>query len=189
MRLWRGRGGPRRGTIVRFDESVLPMHIPKWLIATAGLLFVVLIAGVAFFIGRETSRRPAAIAAAAALQEPSPVREPSSVQGPTPVRDSGPEEPNLPPAEASALTPIITPSVSMRASSNAATWSASVPTPAADSSQATAEARARVAAYFKQMEAIGSGGTIGDQQEFGTSVVNAAASGDFSGIDDLVRAA
>jgi len=39
------------------------------------------------------------------------------------------------------------------------------------------------------METIRSGGTIGDQQEFATTVVNAAASGDFSGIDDLVRAA
>jgi len=46
-----------------------------------------------------------------------------------------------------------------------------------------------VAAYFTQMEAIRSGGTIGDQQEFATTVVNAAVSGDFSGIDDLVRAA
>ena len=36
------------------------MHIPKWLIATAGLLFVVLIASVAFFIGRETSQPPEA---------------------------------------------------------------------------------------------------------------------------------
>ena len=43
------------------------MHIPKWLIATAGLLFVVLIAAVAFFIGRETSQPPEAPIAVSAL--------------------------------------------------------------------------------------------------------------------------
>jgi fatty acid/phospholipid biosynthesis enzyme len=39
------------------------------------------------------------------------------------------------------------------------------------------------------MEAIQSGGSVGDPQEFATTVVNAAVSGNFSGIDDLVRAA
>jgi hypothetical protein len=155
------------------------MHIPKWLIATAGLLFVVLIAAVAFVIGRETSRPPAAaIAASAVPQEQSA------------VRDSAPVERKLPLAEASgAMTSIVGAIASGTAQSNAATSSASTSGHAADNSQATVEARARVAAYFKQMEAIRSGGTIRDQQEFATTVVNAAVNGDFSGIDDLVRAA
>ena len=46
-----------------------------------------------------------------------------------------------------------------------------------------------MAAYFQQIEAIQSGGAVSDQQEFATTVVNAAVSGDFSVIDDLVRAA
>ena len=155
------------------------MHIPKWLIATAGLLFVVLIAAIAFFIGRETSRPPAAAIAASAV--------PQEVSA---VRDSAPEEPKLPLAEASAaITSIITAPVSGTASSNATPSSASASGAAADNSQATAEARARVAAYFTQMAAIQSGGTIGDQEEFAKTIVNAAASGDFSGIDDLVRSA
>ena len=61
--------------------------------------------------------------------------------------------------------------------------------PPADNSQATAEARARVADYFKQMDAIQLDGTAGDSQELANTVVNAAASGDFSSIDDLVRSA
>jgi len=154
------------------------MYIPKWLIATAGLLLVVLIAAVAFFIGRETSRPSAAAVVSSAPQELSA------------VRDSAPEEPQLPPTEASgAITSIITPSVSGTASSHATTSSASASGPGADTLRPTAEVRARVAAYFQQIEAIQSGGTVGDQQEFATTVVNAAVSGDFSVIDDLVRAA
>jgi len=155
------------------------MHIPKWLIAAAGLLFVVLIAAIAFFIGRETSRPPAAAIAASA-----PPQELAA------ARASAPEEPRLPPAAAGGTIPSsITASVNGTASSNAIPPSASALGPAADNSQATAEVRARVAAYFKQMEAIQSGGTAGDQQEFATTIINAAAGGDFSGIDDLVRAA
>jgi Arc/MetJ-type ribon-helix-helix transcriptional regulator len=45
-----------------------------------------------------------------------------------------------------------------------------------------------VAAYFKQMDAIQSGGS-GDPQAFATTVAEAAASGDFSGMDDLIRSA
>ena len=66
---------------------------------------------------------------------------------------------------------------------------ASAPAAAVDTSQVTAESRARVSAYFKQMEGLQSGGPGGDQEAFATAVVQGAASGDFSGIDDLVRAA
>ena len=139
------------------------MHVPKWLIAAAGLLVVVLIAAIAFFVGRETSRPPAAvIAASPTSHEPAAAKEPA------------PEDPKLPPAETNAAIPAVTP----------ATESATPP-----DNQAPNDARARVAAYFKQMDAIQSGGTAGDSQEFANTVVNAAASGDFSGIDDLVRAA
>ena len=160
------------------------MHIPKWLIATAGLSFVVLIAAVAFFIGRDASRPPAAPTAAAASASPVPQELPA-------VRDPAPPEgaPKPPLAEArGAVTPIITPPLSGTAPSNPTTPSASAPGPTPDNSQA-AETRARVAAYFKQMEAIRSGGTSGDPQEFATTLLNAAANGDFSAIDDLVRAA
>ena len=151
------------------------MHIPKWLIATAGLLFVVLIASVAFFIGRETSQPPEA---------------PIAVSAPAP-------EPNAPVAEASgAMTSPIAASTSSIATTDAppSTASASLsrtttPATAVDTSQVTAEARARVSAYFKQMEALQSGGTGGDPEAFANTVLQAAASGDFSGIDDLVRAA
>ena len=51
------------------------MHIPKWLIATAGLLLVVLIASVAFFIGRETSQPPEAPIADSALGRSHPPSE------------------------------------------------------------------------------------------------------------------
>jgi hypothetical protein len=169
--------------MVRVNET--PMHIPKWLIATAGLSFVVLIAAVAFFIGRDASRPPAA-PTAAAVESASPVPQELSA-----VRDPAPPEgaPQPPLAETSgAITPIIAPPVSGTAPTNATTPGASAPDPTPDNSQAT-DARARVAAYFKQMEAIRSGGTIGDPQEFATTLVNAAANGDVSGIDDLVRAA
>jgi len=135
------------------------MHIPKWLIATAGFVLVMLIGAVAFFIGSETSR-PTAVA-------------------------SAPEEAKLPPAEAGGAAA----SSSATPSSVATPSSASTPGPAAESSQTTPEARARVAAYFKQMEAIQSAGQTGDPQEFASTVVNAAGNGDFSAIDDLVRAA
>jgi hypothetical protein len=49
------------------------MHIPKWLIATAGLLFLGLIAAVAFFLGRETSQPPEAPIAVSALAQDHPV--------------------------------------------------------------------------------------------------------------------
>jgi len=150
------------------------VHIPKWLIATAGFVFVVLIAAIAFFIGRETSRPLAAIAASAVPHE-------LSAPG-----DSASEAPKLPLAEASGA---MTSTITALAGGTATTPSASASGPAAVNSPSTAEARTRVAAYFTQMEAIRSGGTIGDQQEFATTVVNAAVSGDFSGIDDLVRAA
>ena len=162
------------------------MHIPKWLIATAGLLFVVLIASVAFFIGRQSSQPPeASIAVSALAQEPPSVRDPAP-------------EPRAPVTEASggAMTSPIAASTSGTAATETptSTASASLPStsaPAAgvDTSQATAEARARVSAYFKQMEALQSGGPIGDQEAFATTVLQGATSGDFSGIDDLVRAA
>ena len=158
------------------------MHIPKWLIATAGLFVVGLIAALAFFIGRETSRPPAAAAAAS-----------SAALEPSAARASAPEVPRLPPAEAAdGSTPIVPAPASGTVSSSATPSRASatsMPGPLVDGSQATAEARGRVAAYFEQMDAIQSGGSVGDQQEFATTLVNGAASGDFSGIDDLVRAA
>jgi hypothetical protein len=147
------------------------MHIPKWLIATAALLAVVLIAALAFFIGRDTSRPPAAATAASpAPQEPPAASDPAPAPAPAVPDDLKP-----PPAETSA------------AMASRSAIPSSAPAPAPDPS-ATAEARARVAAYFNQMEAIQSGGS-GDQQEFAAKVVNAAAGGDFSGIDDLVRQA
>jgi hypothetical protein len=159
------------------------MHIPKWLIATAGLLFVVLIASVAFFIGRQTSQPPEAPIAVSALEQESPVPAP---------------EPKPPVAEASggAMTSPITASTSGTAATaappstaSASLSSTSAPAAGVDTSQATAEARARVSAYFTQMEALQSGGPIGDQEAFATTVLQGATSGDFSGIDALVRAA
>jgi HPt (histidine-containing phosphotransfer) domain-containing protein len=150
------------------------MHIPKWLIATAALLFVVLIAAVAFFIGRETTQPPeAATAVSAPAQEP-PVSEASGGPTTSPITasTSGTAAADAPSSTASASLP-----------------STSAPAAAVDTSPAMAEARARVSAYFKQMESLQSGGPIGDQEAFATTVVQAAASGDFSGIDDLVRAA
>lgn len=161
------------------------MHIPKWLIATAGLLIVALIASVAFFIGRETSPPTAAIADAALTNEPSP------------VRDSAPE-PTSPGAEASdsaVTSPIAAPTSGTSASAAppsaaiASLPTASEPASGVDTSPATSDARARVSAYFKQMEALQSGGPIGDQEAFAATVLQGAASGDFSGLDDLVRAA
>ena len=162
------------------------MHIPKWLIATAGLLFVVLIAAVAFFIGRGTSQPPEGPIAVSAQDPPS-------------VRDSVPApEPKAPVAEASggAMTSPITASTSGTAATEAppSTASASLsntsaPAAAVDTSQATAEARARVSAYFKQMEALQAGEAIADPEAFATTVLQGAVSGDFSGVDDLVRAA
>jgi hypothetical protein len=154
------------------------MHIPKWLIVTAALLFAVLIAAVAFFVGRATAPPPAASAASAVPPAPSA------------VRDSAVEPPILPPANASGtITSSIAPPDGGTPSNDATTATVRASGPAVDNSPVTAEARARVAAYFTQMEAIRSGGAIGDQQEFATTVVTAAASGDFSGIDDLVRSA
>jgi hypothetical protein len=147
------------------------MQIPKWLIAAAGLLVVVLIAAVAFLMGRQTSRPPAAPTAAVAA--PPERNEPPVASA---AQEAAREEPKLPPAETGAT---------------AATPSASVSAPSAEHPPATPvtdDARARVAAYFKQMEAIQSGGS-GDPQAFATTVANAAAGGDFSGMDDLIRSA
>ena len=154
------------------------MHIPKWLIATAALLLVTLIAAIAFFVGRESSRPPAAdIPASAAPQEVSAAKDPA------------PEEPRPPvAAPSSASAALVTPSVIDPSSSNTARPNAGAPGLAADNPPAAPEARARVAAYFAQMESIQSG-RAGDPNEFATTIVNAAMSGDFSGIDDLVRAA
>ena len=162
------------------------MHIPKWLIATAGLLFVVLIASVAFFIGRQTSQPPEAPIAVSALAQELP-----SVRDPVPA-----PEPKPPVAEASGGASPITASTSGTAATaappstaSASLSSTSAPAAGVDTSQATAEARARVSAYFTQMEALQSGGPIGDQEAFATTVLEGATSGDFSGIDALVRAA
>ena len=155
------------------------MHIPKWLIAAAGLLFVVLVAAVAFFIGRESSQPPAAPLTVAA-----PAQEAPSVQDPAP-------EPKAPPADASGgtTTSSITALSSETAKTEAPPSSTSAPAAAVDTSPAMAEARARVSAYFKQMEALQSGGPIGDQEAFATTILQGAVSGDFSGMDNLVRAA
>jgi hypothetical protein len=147
------------------------MHVPKWLIATAGLLFVVLVAAVAFFIGRQTSLPPEAPIAVSAPAEEAPS-----------VRDAAPApEPKAPAAEAATEAQASTASASL--------LSTSAPAAAADTSPATADARARVSAYFKEMEAFQSGGPVGDQEAFATTLLQGAVSGDFSGIDDLVRSA
>ena len=128
-----------------------------------------LIAALAFFMGRETSRPPAAPTAAVAA--PPARTEPSAAP------DAAREEPALPLADAGAT---------------AATPGASVPAPSATSAEpatpANDDARARVAAYFKQMEAIQSAGS-GDPQAFANTVATAAGRGDFSGMDDLIRSA
>jgi hypothetical protein len=153
------------------------MHIPKWLIATAALLFVVLIAAVAFFIGRETTQpQEAATDVSAVAQEPEPTAQVTEASGAT-----------TPPITASTSGTAAT--QAPRSTASAALPSTSTAAAAEDTSQATAEARARVSAYFKQMEALQSGGPIGDQEAFATAVVQGAASGDFSAIDDLVRTA
>ena len=158
------------------------MHIPKWLVATAGLLVVVLIAAVAFFIGRQTSQSPERTIAAPAPAQETPL-----------VRDSAPAVPN---AEASggALTSQITTPATAATATPSPTTSSSLPSPiapaaAADTSQATTEARSRVSSYFKQMEALQSGGPIGDPEAFATTLLKGAVSGDFSDIDEVVRAA
>jgi hypothetical protein len=140
------------------------MHIPKWLIAAAALVCVVLIAAIAFLIGRETAPPPAAAVAAVAVPQEPPA-----------ARESAPQESTRPVAETPLTTaPVIAPSVT--------------PSPSPEHSPATTEARARVAAYFEQMAAIQSAGT-GNQDEFATTIVNAAAGGDFAGLDDLIRTA
>ena len=147
------------------------MHIPKWLIATTGFLLMTLVASVAFFIGRETSQPPEAPIAESA-PEPEPGAEASGG------------------ANGGGLTSPITASRSgTAASETAATEPSPSPAAAMAPSPEAAEARARVSAYFEQMAALQSGGPIGDQQDFATTILQGAASGDFSGIDDLVRAA
>src|ERR1041385_7517192 len=123
------------------------MHVPKWLIATAVLLFIALIASVAFFIGRETSHPAEPPSAAVEIpQEPAAAREPA------------PEEAKRPLAEAGSAT---TPAEAIPSSASVFPSSAPSP-PAVDTSPAAAETRARVAAYFQQMDALQSGGS-GDQ--------------------------
>jgi hypothetical protein len=163
------------------------MHIPKWLIATAGLLFVVLIASVAFFIGRQTSQpREAAVAVSAGPQEPPSVRD--AAPGPEPKA-------SVPEPSGGAMTSPITASTSgtgaseTPATASASPSSPSAPVAAVDTSHAATEARARVSAYFKQMDALQSGGPGGDPDAFATTIMQGATSGDFSGLDDLVRAA
>jgi hypothetical protein len=154
------------------------MHIPKWLIATAGLLLLVLVAAISFLIGRETSQPPAApIGASAPPQEPSAEKD----------AGSGELKPAL--EESRVATPSNTASAAATAPGNATTSNAHEPIGVAHNSPATAEARERVAAYFTQMDAIQSSRSSGDPEEFATTLVSAAVSGDFSGIDALVRAA
>ena len=121
------------------------MHIPKWLIATAGLLFVVLIAAVAFFIGRQSSQPLEATIAVSAPEPEDPVAEESgaAMRSPITASTSGTAATEAPPSIASA-------SLSR----------SSAPAAAVDTPQATAEARARVSAYFQQMEALQPGGPI-----------------------------
>ena len=147
------------------------MHIPKWLIAATGLLLVALIAAVAFFAGRQSSQPPAA-----------------SIAASTPVSEATGER-TPPPAVASA-----SPGAAVVTEAPLSTASASVPTPSApaaavDTSPAMDAARARVSDYFKQMEDLQSGGAVAEPEAFATTLLQGAASGDFSGIDDLVRAA
>lgn len=159
------------------------MHIPKWLIATAGLVFVVLIASVAFVVGRQTAQPPdAPISAVAPAQEAASVRDQAA-------------EPKASVADASggAMASPITASPSETAASAAPQTATASPSntsvPAIDTSQVTAEARARVSAYFKQMEALQSGAPVGDPDAFANTLMQGATSGDFTGLDDLVRAA
>lgn len=156
------------------------MHIPKWLIATAGLLFVALIASVAFFIGRQTSQPTAPPTAVSEL-----VQEAPSVKDPAISEASG-----------GVITSPITASTSGIATTQAPPSTASAPlsstsatVAAVNASPATAESRARVSAYFTQMDALQSGGPGGDPETFANTILQGATSGDFSGLDDLVRTA
>lgn len=161
------------------------MNIPKWLIAAALLLFVTLIATVAFLVGRETAR-PATVASTAAAATAS--QEPAAATGAAPDTDTQ----TLPlPAPLGALTSPSneTPASSAKASFDAAPATASSPVTVADHSSGAVEARGRVATYFRQMDAIQLGAPIGDQQAFATTILGAAVSGDLSGFDDLVRQA
>ena len=163
------------------------MHVPKWLIATAGLLFVMLIAAVAFFIGRDTSRPPEApIAVSTPTQEPPAVGDPASAPEPTAsvaeaVGNAMPSPITAPPTGTAAI-------VAPAPTAGTSLPTASMPPPV-NTSPATVEARARVSDYLKQMEALQQGGPITDQDAFATTILQGAVSGDFSGIDDLVRAA
>lgn len=152
------------------------MHIPKWLIATAGLLLVLLVAAVAFFLGRNTSQ-PAAAAIAASAPAPEPTASVAEASGGAVIPPIAPSTSGAAATEPPASTPLASASTSM------------APPASADTSPVTADARARVAAYFKQMDALQSGAPIGDQETFASTIVQGATSGDFSAIDDLVRAA
>src|SRR4051812_17095290 len=67
------------------------MHIPKWLIASAGILFVVLVAALAFFLGRETSHPPTgSIAVSAAPRDLPSVPDASPAPEGPPPRKRGP---------------------------------------------------------------------------------------------------
>lgn len=156
------------------------MHIPKWLIATAAVLFVVLIAAVAFFLGRESAPQPATPSAVAA---PAPAESEPESKAPVAEAASATTPPVAEPASgAVAPAPIAAPSYTPLPSPSA-------PAAVDIAPPATDPARARVSAYFSAMQALQSGAPIGDPQALATTILHGAVSGDFSGVDDLVRVA
>lgn len=159
------------------------MHIPKWLIATAGLLIVVLIAAVAFFIGRQTqpSQAPAGVTASAPAAS-----SPSNAPPPEPATSAA--QPGDSAMTAPASTPSAPPASEPAVIASAPLSNPPAPTPV-ETSSVTADARARVSAYFRQMDSMQSGGPGGDADAFANTIMQGAASGDFSGLDDLVRTA
>ncbi len=160
------------------------MQIPKWLIATAGLVFVVLIA----FLHRSPDLSAAGGAdcrfgAAAGVSLCKGRSGGSRAESPVTEAGGAMASPFTASTGGDAATKAL-PSTESASLSNTSSPAAAVHT-----SQAAAEARARVSTYFKQMEALQSGGPIDDQETFAATVLQGAVSGDFSGIDDLVRAA
>src|SRR4051794_24449957 len=159
------------------------MHIPKWLIATAGMLFVVLVATLAFFLGRETSHPPTeSIAASAAARDRPAVSDASPSPEPAPVADARGGAVTSPLAAAPSPTSTTDPPSTANASPSS-------PAAAVDTLQPSADARVRVSDYLRQMNALQSGGPGGDPDAFANTILQGATSGDFSALDDLVRTA
>src|SRR4051812_23163014 len=110
------------------------MHIPKWLIATAGVLIVALVATLAFFVGRESSRAPAESTSRSATPHDSAT-----------VADASPESESAPVEDASGGT---TRANDAPPSASASPSAPVAPGAAADAGPVNADARVRVSDYL-----------------------------------------